>query len=119
MVNETESTAPHNDTIKKILDKTGVAYKYRKFKGKAVVPIPFIVYYFEHERHYGSDDRNRIIDVNTVIELYTASKDFSTEQKIEAELFGSEFEKTEDFDSNDEVFRITYEFTINVKIRRQ
>jgi len=118
MAGENESTAPHNEILKGILHKTGIPFKYRNFKGDEEVPLPFIVYYFEREQFSGSDERNRIVEVNAVIEFYTDSKDFETEQKIEEELSANELLKTEDFFYANEVFQITYEFAIKIKIRR-
>ena len=53
-----------------------------------------------------------------VIELYTAKKEFALEEAIEAQFAEHEIEKSEDFNDADEVFRITYEFSVSSKIRQ-
>lgn len=107
-----------NDYIKRKLDAVGIPYGYRRFKGKEIPGIPYILYFFERERFSGTDARNRVCRSDVVIELYTAEKEFSLEEAIETQFSAHEIEKSEDFDDADEVFRITYEFSVPTKIRR-
>ncbi len=107
-----------NDYIKRKLDAVGIPYGYRCFKGKDIPAIPYILYFFERERFSGTDARNRVCRTDVVLELYTAEKEFSLEEAIEAQFSAHEIEKSEDFDDADEVFRITYEFSVPTKIRR-
>lgn len=108
--------AQPNDTIVAALESVGVPYRYRIFKGKEIPAPPFITYYIERERFYGADEYNGLKKSTIVIELYTASKNFELEARIEAELAGIEFEKSEEFDDTDEVYRITYVTTLTLKI---
>jgi len=106
-----------NEYTKRKLDAVGVPYGYRHFKGKEIPGIPRILYFFEREHFIGSDAKNRACRSDVVIELYTAEKDFSLEEAIETQFSAHEIEKSEDFDDADEVFRITYEFSVFSKIR--
>lgn len=106
-----------NEYTKRKLDAVGVPYGYRRFKGKDIPAIPYILYFFERERFSGTDARNRVCRTDIVLELYTAEKEFSLEEAIEAQFSAHEIEKSEDFDDADEVFRITYEFSVSSKIK--
>lgn len=108
--------AQPNEVIIAALENVGVPYRYRIFKGKEIPAPPFITYYIERERFYGADEYNGLKKSTIVIELYTASKDFELEACIEAELAGNKFDKTEEFDDADEVYRITYATELTLKI---
>ncbi len=106
-----------NSYVKRKLDAVGIPYGYRKFKGGEIPAIPYILYFFERERFSGTDTRNRVCRSDVVIELYTADKEFGLEEAIETQFSEHEIEKSEDFDDADEVFRITYEFSVSSKIK--
>lgn len=107
-----------NGYVKRKLDAVGIPYGYRRFKGEEIPDIPYILYFFERERFSGTDARNRLCRSDVVIELYTAKKEFALEEAIEAQFVEHEIEKSEDFDDADEVFRVTYEFSVSSKIRQ-
>lgn len=113
-----------NDNIKAVLDTVKVPYAYRVFKVDKEHPAPvppYITYFIGREQHSGSDQGNNIKGSFIVIELYTVVKDFTLEETLEAELdieFGAEINKTEEYDYNENLFRITYEFSTTNKIRR-
>jgi ABC-type microcin C transport system permease subunit YejE len=113
-----------NDKIKTAIESLNIPYSYRVFKIDKDHPAPnppYITYFIGREQHTGSDQGNDIKCSYVVIEFYTITKDFALEETLEAkldELFGVEVNKTEEYDYNENLFRITYEFTTTNKIRR-
>jgi len=107
-----------NNMIVAALENTKLPFTYRLYKAKEIKPPPFITYYFEREHHSGPDGYNAVYETTVVIELYTVVKDFELEALIESELSENEFDKTEEYNEADEVFRITYEFKIKLKKER-
>jgi len=105
-----------DDKAKVILNKIGIDYKYGVVKSSNIPPLPFILYSIPHEHFYGTVDKTTSENADFIIVLHIAEKDFNTEAKIEAELDGIEFDKNEEFDDADEYYRITYEFTLTLKI---
>lgn len=103
--------------IERKLDAVGIPCGYRRFKGRSRPDIPYLLYYMERERIGGTDARNRVCRSDVVLELYTAEKRWDLEERIETQFSEYEIEKSEDFDDADEVFRITYEFSVTTKIK--
>ncbi|MBR6113933.1 MAG: hypothetical protein IKQ10_02010 [Oscillospiraceae bacterium] len=110
--------AEPNDTIAAALSGLGVPYAYRKFKGRDVQAPPYITYYIEREQFYGPDSGCRLKKSSVVIELYTDHKDFALEGQLEAILAPDDFEKSEDFDETDELYRITFVTELTLKLPR-
>jgi hypothetical protein len=113
-----------NDNIKAVLDSVNVPYDYRVFKADKEHPAPnppYITYFIGREQHTGSDEGTRIKGSYIVIELFTIKKDFDTETLLETAIdyiFGADVTKTEEYDYNENIFRITYEFNTTNKLRR-
>lgn len=108
------------DTImKELLDSLGIKYKYRLFDSIPEERI-FAVYYFGREILRGSDSVNLIRETDVTLVLFTPEKDFALERQIETALSSWELAKTEEYDYTENLFAVTYEFTIitKEKIRR-
>lgn len=103
--------------INALLDELGILYEYRKFNGANIPAPPFIAYIFERERFYGSDERNLMRTTDVLLELHTAEKDFDTETALENKLSHWELDKTEDYILSDNLYIITYRFTLTTKWR--
>lgn len=101
-----------------ILEGLGIDYKYGVFK-KGQVPLPpYAVWYIPKQRFNGSDDgKSYWIATDYVIEVYFAEKDFALESQIEDRIPAAGFEKTEEYFWDQEMYCITYKFTINEKRR--
>lgn len=93
-------------------------YEFRDTK-KNPVPSPPFVIYFCSEDQTGTDEGNRIRQINGSIELYTDRKpDHSLEQRIEREvLFDIDFHRTTAPIQSENMYQTAYDFTVTQKIK--
>lgn len=86
-------------------------YAYYAFERNTAQEPPYIVYWTPGRSDFFGDDLNYqgIMDLN--IELYTKTKRYDLEKKIEANMMaaGLSFSKTESAIESDGVFMITYQ----------
>lgn len=92
------------------------------FKGTSKDPVPdppFIVY-LRTVRASGSDDLNRVEEVDGSIELYTSRKpDKAIEARIEAEvLYDTPYQKDQAEIRSENTVQTAYDFTIIQKQKR-
>ncbi len=107
-------------TVQKIVEDaiapTGINASYRKFD-----KIPdgnYITWYIDRAAITGSDDgRYHIKSADVVVELYTAGKDYAAEQSIENAFAPYNLEIREEYDERENLYQITYSFTVTVKIK--
>ena len=103
--------------IAKMIESFGLPYTYDSFPNNIAPLPPYIVFNYPNRNDFGADNINysKICILN--IELYTAIKDFETEEKIEAilEENGFFYEKNEAFIRNEELFQITYDMQFVMK----
>lgn len=65
----------------KALKALKIPVAYRQFNH--TVELPYLVYYIDSDSRYGGDDSENLIqNKNIIIELYTAKKDLTLENKI-------------------------------------
>jgi len=100
--------------IEEIFDELKIPYRYKLFKND-IPPVPFAVWQIEAESFSGSDTEWRMKESDYTIELYTNEKDFALEERIENLLPAPEFEKTEFYITQQNLFSITYKFKIYTK----
>lgn len=97
--------------IAQMIESMGLPYTYDSFPNNIAPVPPYIVFNYPNRNDFGADNVNysKIGILN--LELYTASKDFSLEQNVEAvlELNGFFYEKSEAYIRNEELFQITYD----------
>lgn len=96
--------------IATIIGSIGLPYTYDSFPNNIAPVPPYIVFNYPQNDDFGADNTNYVsIDVLN-IELYSASKDFATEQTIEAVLNqnGFYYEKSEAYIRSENLFQITY-----------
>ena len=110
-------------TIERIFTDLNIPYKYRVFKGDERPPMPFAVYSIGREVFSGSDERLYIKESTVTIQIVTSDKDWNLEELLEEKISGlddisSDISKDEDYDTTEEAYVITYEFTLTTKIRR-
>lgn len=108
-------------TIEKILerlDKAGFITQRLKFRvGKA--PEPPYVIYFTNEDVRGSDDKNRLSEVELHLELYTdRSPNPELEDKIETiVLYDIEYQKYQADIEDEDMVQTAYELTFIQKMK--
>ena len=97
--------------VYKMLKMVNLPLAYDHFEeGKAPKP-PYLVYRYPHTNNFAADGGVHTIVNALDIELYTESKDLTTERKIETVLneCGIFYEKTETFITSEKMYQITYE----------
>ena len=94
--------------INALLNTTGYPVTYSHFK--EVPTIPYITYLEVGANYGGADLKVLTKDVDIDIELYTAIKDLTAEEKIEKVLIDNNipFQKTTTYINTEELFQITY-----------
>ena len=88
----------------------GLSCAYDRFPNDIAPEPPYIVFNLPQNDDFGADNTNYCsIDVLN-IELYTANKDFNTEQSVEAVLNanGLFYEKNETYIRTENLFQISY-----------
>lgn len=98
------------DELVKRLKEAGFDTAYKCFDHPP--NIPFVAYLVPDESHWGDDTKNRLKRMSVKLELYTDRKDQKSEQIIEAFLDFAQFEKSEDYISDEELYMVVYEFDI-------
>jgi len=96
--------------IATMISGIGLPYTYDSFPNDIAPLPPYIVFNLPQDNDFAADDINYVsIDVLN-IELYTAVKDFETEEMVEAVLKqnGFFFEKTETYIRQENLFQIQY-----------
>lgn len=96
--------------IAQMIESMGLPFTYDSFPNNIAPVPPYIVFNYPQNDDFGADNANYVsIDVLN-IELYSASKDFATEQTIEAVLNqnGFYYEKSEAYIRSENLFQITY-----------
>lgn len=101
-----------------LLKTTGLPVAYHHY----VTPPkpPYIVYLLDDADAWGSDERNRLLRIGYLVELYTTKKEPSTQRLIES-LFderGIEYGLTETFIESEGLFQSAYSIEFTEKIRR-
>ena len=96
--------------IKTMIASIGLSCAYDHFPNNVAPEPPYIVFNLPQNDDFGADNTNYCsIDVLN-IELYTANKDFNTEQSVEAVLNanGLFYEKNETYIRTENLFQISY-----------
>ena len=102
--------------VKQMLGQTGLQNTYLAFPEKGAPPLPYLVWYFPETDNFAADDKvyKRINALN--IELYTANKDFATEQIVEDVLntWGMVWESNETYLADEKMYEVLYEMEITI-----
>lgn len=102
-------------TRKEIADMiaaTGFPWRYSHFS--QTPNPPYVVYYFPSENDVFADDSNFVNRRQLFVELYTKTKDETSEAAIEAKLKqnGLTWYKQTDFLNDESLFQTTYEMEV-------
>lgn len=102
--------------IASMIKSMGLPYTYDFFPNNEAPKTPYIVFNYPNRNDFGADNSNysKISVLN--LELYTASKDFDLEKRVESilEENGFYYVKNESYISTENLFQISYvmEFVI-------
>ena len=104
--------------IRNIFNEIGLPYTYYFFpeddKNNPVPNLPYFVYYFPNNDGFGADNIN-YANVNAMnIELYTARKDYTIENQVEAVLkkYGFYYSKIETYLESEHMYEVLYEMEV-------
>lgn len=88
----------------------GLPYTYDSFPNNIAPAAPYIVFNFPNNDDFAADNINYVSIDTLNIELYTATKDFTTEAAVEAVLTanGLFYQKTETYIRQENLFQIRY-----------
>lgn len=105
------------ENIKTILAQTGLNSTYYSWPEKEVPQLPYLVWYMPNSINFEADNLvyKPIYSLN--IELYTRTKDFKLERRIEAvfEQNGIVWEKTESYLTSERMYEVLYETSVIVE----
>lgn len=103
--------------ISTMIRNIGLPYTYNSFPNNIAPKPPYIVFNYPDRDDFGADDVNYVGIETLNLELYSANKDFDTEDTIETVLNqnGLFFDKSEVFIRNENLYQITYtsQFIVN------
>lgn len=97
--------------VTQMLDSIGLPYSYLMFPNEKAPALPYLVYYYPNSADVMADNKNYVPVNRIVIELYTETKDFQTEQLVESNLLFP-YTKDETYIDSEKMFQITYESEI-------
>ena len=102
-------------TLKEIADMVadiGLSWRYSHFS-QTTAP-PYVVYYFPAENDVMADNSNYANKRQLFIELYTKTKDNTSEGLVEAQLRanGLTWYKQTDFLNDEQLYQTTYELEV-------
>lgn len=96
--------------IAEMIEDIGLPFTYYSFPNDIAPDPPYIVFNYPQRDDFGADNEN-FVHIDTLnVELYTATKDFTTEQQVEAVLKGNGlfYTKEQAYIRNERLFQITY-----------
>lgn len=97
--------------IAQMIESMGLPFTYDSFPNNIAPTPPYIVFNYPERNDFGADNVNYSQIEILNLELYTATKDFSLEESIEAVLTqnGFFYEKSEAYIRNENLYQITYD----------
>jgi hypothetical protein len=97
--------------IAQMIESMGLPFTYDSFPNNIAPTPPYIVFNYPNRNDFAADNVNYSQIEILNLELYTATKDFSLEESIEAvlEQNGFFYEKSEAYIRNENLFQITYD----------
>ena len=98
--------------IAEMVEDIGLEWRYSHFS--QTPNPPYVVYYFPAENDVYADGSNYVNKRQLFIELYTKTKDITSEGTVEAKLreAGLTWYKQTDFLSDEELYQTTYEMEV-------
>lgn len=103
--------------IPQMIESIGLPFTYDFFPNNIAPDLPYIVFNYPNRDDFGADNINytKISILN--VELYTATKDFELEKKVESvfEQNGFFYEKSEAYIRNENIYQISYVMQFVIK----
>lgn len=100
-----------------MIESIGLPYTYDFFPNNEAPQLPYIVFNYPSRDDFGADNINysKISILN--LELYTASKDFDLEKRVEAvlEQNGFFYEKSEAYIRKENTYQVSYVMQFTIK----
>lgn len=99
------------EEIERVLDEIGIDYRYHHFETAEAVPPPFIVWTTPESSNFFADGVVYVTDSNIDIELYTDTKDFQLEKRVESILNQHKIPwiKSEQYIEDENLYEVLYE----------
>jgi hypothetical protein len=94
--------------IHAILVSTGYPVAFSHFETSS--PLPYLVYLTPYSVNTYTDDTVAVSATHYQVELYTDKKDVTAERKVEDALAVFCWEKSQDYLSEEKMFRTIYEY---------
>lgn len=101
--------------LKKVLDGSGIKFRYDHWEGRQAPTLPYGVYYSDGATAVCADGRVALIFTNITAELWTKTKDQSAEDQLESALEAADIVYSKgdtSHDNGENAFVTTYEFQI-------
>lgn len=99
-------------SLKSILETTGLPVTYRAWPEGEAPPLPFLCYLVAYSNNFGADNRVYRKINHVQVELYTKQKDPDAEDKVENALSSFYWEKTEEYIDTERCYQILYEIEL-------
>lgn len=103
--------------IPQMIESMGLPYTYDFFPENIAPTPPYIVFNYPNRDDFGADNINYSHISVLNIELYTATKDFESEETVESvlEQNGFYYEKNEAYIRNENLYQISYTMEFVIK----
>lgn len=100
-----------------MLGQTELKSTYYSWPETKAPALPYLLWYFPSSDNFSADDQvyKRIEQLN--IELYTQTKDFDTEQVVEAVLdaWNMVWERTEVYIESEHMYQVLYQMEVTIE----
>lgn len=105
--------------IKLMVESVGIPTAYYQFAGKTKQQPPFICYFLGNGQDFIADNSNYVRADALYVELYTDSKDFELEKRVETVLNSHElvFEKQEVFLDSEHMHETIYTTNTTLEVQ--
>ena len=102
------------EEILEMIEEIGLPYAYYSFEEDTAQPTPFIVFFYGNNDGFFADNSN-YADVEVLnVELYTETRDFELEEKVEEILdeYGFSYSKEPAYIGDERMWQIAYEMEV-------
>lgn len=105
--------------IKLMVESVGIPTAYYQFAGKTKQQPPFICYFLGNGQDFIADNSNYVRADALYVELYTDSKDFELEKRVETVINSHElvFEKQEVFLDSEHMHETIYTTNTTLEVQ--
>ena len=100
--------------IEKMLDVTGIEYRYHHFETEEAINPPFICWLIPGTNNFSADGVVYLNVRKLNIELYTDQKDDNLEKRVEEQIKenGIFWEKSETYIESEKMYEVLYEMEV-------